>query len=236
MLGAVAAAEIFTLLACVVLLVVGRNATAEDLGFSLRPLPRDIVYGAVGFLASAPLVYGIQQFFIDVVKIQYEHPLLEALKEKKDPATIAIVTFTAVVAAPLVEEFFFRVLLQGWLEKLDVLHKQKPHARIVEEPQESAEPVIEIVGEPSAVAEKSAAATGLGGLPLGGVPILISSVLFALVHLGHGAAPIPLFVFALVLGYLYQKTHRIWPSLVAHYALNALSMANLFLAPMPAAN
>jgi membrane protease YdiL (CAAX protease family) len=237
MLGAVAAAEIFTLLACVVLLVVGRNATAEDLGFSLRPLPRDIVYGAVGFLASAPLVYGIQIFFVYVVNIQYDHPLLEALKEKKDPATIAIVTFTAVVAAPLVEEFFFRVLLQGWLEKLEVLRKQKPHARIVEEPQESAEPVIEIVGEPSAdIAEMPAATTGLGGLPLGSVPILISSVLFALVHLGHGAAPIPLFVFALVLGYLYQKTHRIWPSLVAHYALNALSMAMLFLAPMPAAN
>jgi membrane protease YdiL (CAAX protease family) len=97
--------------------------------------------------------------------------------------------------------------------------------------------VIEIVGEPSAdIAEMLAATTGLGGLPLGSVPILISSVLFALVHLGHGAAPIPLFVFALVLGYLYQKTHRIWPSLVAHYALNALSMAMLFLAPMPAAN
>jgi membrane protease YdiL (CAAX protease family) len=77
-------------------------------------------------------------------------------------------------------------------------------------------------------------AVGWGGLPLGSVPILISSLFFALMHLGHGAAPVPLFFYALALGYLYNRTHRIAPSIVAHLALNSTSMAMLFLAPLPA--
>ena len=51
-------------------------------------------------------------------------------------------------------------------------------------------------------------------------PILISSLVFSLFHLGHGPAPISLFFLSLVLGYLYQRTQRIWPSLVVHTLLN----------------
>jgi membrane protease YdiL (CAAX protease family) len=59
-------------------------------------------------------------------------------------------------------------------------------------------------------------------------PILLSSALFALMHWGQGLAPIPLFFFAVVLGYVYQRTHRLWPSLVAHALLNAGSLALLW--------
>jgi membrane protease YdiL (CAAX protease family) len=37
-----------------------------------------------------------------------------------------------------------------------------------------------------------------------------------------------LFVLALVLGWLYQRTHRLWPSVALHTALNATSVAMLF--------
>lgn len=60
-------------------------------------------------------------------------------------------------------------------------------------------------------------------------PIVISSLAFALAHLGHGFEPIPLFFLALVLGYLYQRTHRLWPSMVVHFALNSCSMFVLWL-------
>jgi membrane protease YdiL (CAAX protease family) len=69
---------------------------------------------------------------------------------------------------------------------------------------------------------------GLRAWPRGLVPVLVSSAAFALMHLGHGLDPIPLFVLALVLGYLYFKTHRLLPSLVVHMALNALAMAQLW--------
>ena len=65
---------------------------------------------------------------------------------------------------------------------------------------------------------------------LGVVPICISSLVFALLHVGQGAAPIPLFVLALGLGYLYQRTGQLLPCIIVHMLLNGTSMAILWLA------
>jgi membrane protease YdiL (CAAX protease family) len=56
------------------------------------------------------------------------------------------------------------------------------------------------------------------------VPILVSSLLFAVAHFGYGPEPIPLFFLAIVLGYIYQRTHRILPSIVTHATFNAFAM------------
>ena len=61
-------------------------------------------------------------------------------------------------------------------------------------------------------------------MPYGVVPIVISSFLFGMAHLGHGPDPIPLFVLALILGYVYQRTHRIVPCIVLHMLFNAFSL------------
>jgi membrane protease YdiL (CAAX protease family) len=61
----------------------------------------------------------------------------------------------------------------------------------------------------------------------GTVPIIGSSLLFAGVHWGQGPAAVPLFFFALMLGYLYYQTHRVLPVIVAHAALNLFSMIQL---------
>jgi hypothetical protein len=50
---------------------------------------------------------------------------------------------------------------------------------------------------------------------------------FATMHLGQGPAPVPLFILALGLGYLYQRTHRIWPSLEVHELVNLLAVLRL---------
>jgi len=59
--------------------------------------------------------------------------------------------------------------------------------------------------------------------------VVLSAFLFAAMHLGQGPAPIPLFFLALVLGYLYQRTHRIWAPLVVHFLLNTSTLAMLWL-------
>lgn len=56
-------------------------------------------------------------------------------------------------------------------------------------------------------------------------PIAVSSLAFALAHAGQGWAPVPLFVVAIVLGYLYRQTHRIAPIIAMHMTFNALSLA-----------
>jgi len=67
-------------------------------------------------------------------------------------------------------------------------------------------------------------------IPLGLVPILISSSTFAALHAGYGPDPIPIFILALGLGYVYSRTHRIWPGLVLHMSLNGSSTVALMLA------
>jgi membrane protease YdiL (CAAX protease family) len=61
-------------------------------------------------------------------------------------------------------------------------------------------------------------------------PILISGTLFALAHLGHGVAPASLLPLGMALGYVYQRTHRIVPSMVCHALFNAFSLLMLWLA------
>jgi membrane protease YdiL (CAAX protease family) len=62
-------------------------------------------------------------------------------------------------------------------------------------------------------------------------PILITSVIFALLHFDNGAAPIPLFFLSLGLGYLYRQTGNITAPMVVHMCLNALTMIAGFTGP-----
>lgn len=48
--------------------------------------------------------------------VPYEHPLVSFLQEHRDPVAVALALVAAVVVAPVAEEFFFRRVLQGWLE------------------------------------------------------------------------------------------------------------------------
>src|SRR5262249_51163868 len=149
------------------------------------------------------------------------------VQHQPDRLTWLIVTTSAVIVAPLSEEFFFRSLLQGWFEKIELTFAQNPNPII---------PANDATGEsPIDSTDLSSSGNkcphGILNLPLGSLPILASSLLFSLTHFGQGAAPIPLFVLALVLGFLYQRTHRLLPSSVVHFLLNASTMVLLFLVP-----
>lgn len=51
----------------------------------------------------------------------YRHVIVDFLAANRDPLSVGLVWFAAVVAAPIAEEVLFRGLLQGWLEaRLDV--------------------------------------------------------------------------------------------------------------------
>jgi membrane protease YdiL (CAAX protease family) len=60
------------------------------------------------------------------------------------------------------------------------------------------------------------------------LPIFISSAIFALLHYSHGPDWVPLFLLAAGMGYLYQRTHRLVPSLIVHALLNAFSLWGLW--------
>jgi hypothetical protein len=61
------------------------------------------------------------------------------------------------------------------------------------------------------------------------LPIGLSAIIFALLHFSHGPDWVALTLLACGMGYLYQRTHRLVPSLVVHALLNSLSMWGLWL-------
>jgi len=54
-----------------------------------------------------------------------EHPLLIALEKGRTPTKVALAVLLAAVVAPVTEEIFFRLLLQGWLEKVEMLARRR---------------------------------------------------------------------------------------------------------------
>jgi membrane protease YdiL (CAAX protease family) len=194
--------SVLTVASAVVVLRQFRDADARDLGFDASRLRGDIRLGIAAFAAVSVPVYAMQLALVQFVLSK--HPLVEVLQHNGDPGWRLCLSsaISAVIVAPLVEEFLFRVVLQGWLESL------------VQSQYEGA----------------PASRGAVVHLPPRRfwTPIVFSSAAFALMHASHGPDVLPLFFFALALGYLYQQTHRIWPSLVVHLSLNACTLASLF--------
>ena len=69
---------------------------------------------------------------------------------------------------------------------------------------------------------------GVLGLPHGTFPIFVSALLFGLAHFGYGPEPVPIFMLGLALGFVYQRTHKIVPSIVAHSLFNLFTMVVLW--------
>jgi membrane protease YdiL (CAAX protease family) len=184
---------------------------------------------------------------------------------------------SAIIVAPATEEFFFRVLLQGWLEALQ--HRWRRHvptlrrlvplgagpivltslvfARMhfrVDSPTYSAaflvlllalDGVAKVVSLVFAIVflrwRAGATAADLGWAPqklvgdveLGftsflavAVPVYaMQAVLSARLPAYIAPDPIPLFFFAVALGFLYFRTHRIVPLIILHAIFNGASLA-----------
>lgn len=154
------------------------------------PRWRDDLTVAVGGLALvlAPLL--VIAAVLDRI-VSYTHPVVTLLQQQRDPVAVGLVVLAAVVVAPVAEEFFFRRVLQGWLE-----------ARL-----------------PGA---DGAAAIGL------------SAAAFAAAHLGHGLAPVPLFIFGLALGVIARATGSLVPCVLVHSLFNAVGVGLLLAAPRAA--
>lgn len=97
-----------------------RGADAAALGFR-SPGLLHAVRLAVGGVALVQLPLLLMAAGLNAI-VPYEHPILEFLDDARGPAAALVVFTSAVVIAPLAEEFFFRRVLQGWLEKRFAAH------------------------------------------------------------------------------------------------------------------
>ncbi len=102
----------------VALLVFLTGASATDLGFSTKGAHRDLIYGLVAFGAVLLPIIGINVTLNLIFDPQNEHPILAMLKNGTPPTHVWLTSIlAAVMVAPVVEEFVFRGIFQGYLEK-----------------------------------------------------------------------------------------------------------------------
>jgi membrane protease YdiL (CAAX protease family) len=218
------------------------KATQRDVGLPVlaSELGRDFRIGAVACLAALVPVIGLQALLISALGPPTEHPIVQIVVKDPQPLVMGLSFVAAVFVAPVCEEVAFRLLLQGWLEKwedqlLFVPTSDEP-SQMVEMMESGRQGDMEIDAADTSAGLSasetphltfSAPARGVFGLPHGWLPILASSLLFSLAHLGHGTDPLPLFFLAIILGYSYQRTHHIVPSIVTHMLFNLLSLISL---------
>src|SRR5690606_6634546 len=107
--------------AAVVFLVAMFRATSRDFGLpsSFRQFLQDVRLGALGWLAAVVPAVLVQVVLQMIYHDPTQHPLVESILKDPQPAMLIAAFLAAVVVAPLLEEFVFRVLLQGWLERLE---------------------------------------------------------------------------------------------------------------------
>ncbi|MEA1951459.1 MAG: CPBP family intramembrane glutamic endopeptidase [Planctomycetota bacterium] len=213
------------------------------------------------------------------VDVETSHAIVQLFRGG-NPWMILFCVVSAVVVAPIVEEFLFRVLLQGWLERMDrqlrpmlpVLRRLVPwgvaplvlsslvfamvHFRVASPPMNTRYLLSMMVGNSlvgistsvfailllriknGATASDLGFAGGkfpqdvcLGLAAAAGVifPVFIlQAVMTAVLPKWIAADPLPLFCFAVALGFLYCRTHRVVASIVLHMSLNATSLVMLW--------
>lgn len=219
--------------------------------FDITKLGSDIELGCRWFLMLVAPVVLLQ--LILTRWFPTKHPLIEMLKNSGDLSFLPIATYAAVVAAPIFEETFFRLFLQGWLEKLQITmlrtgsgmdDKADRDAVLMGGASSSQLPAnaslvaslnrsnSEFIEESSshfvADSEPESDFDSTTQRPVLWLPILVSSGLFAIAHFSHGPDWIPLFFLAIGLGYLYQRTGRIQACIVVHILVNALGVLQLW--------
>ena len=219
-------------------LAVLSDAKPRDLGVDSfwTQAGRDTAVGALACLAAFVPIFAIQALLFSLQEAPAKHPLVTMVEDHPNWIAMTVVVIAAVIIAPICEEITFRLLLQGWLEKWEDQKQGRPMTPIATELDDAVGDAIEAIDSPpsdTTVDEQSIAMGepprfGLAGLPYGWTPILLSSAAFALAHLGHGTDPIPLFPLAVILGYTYQRTHRILPSIVAHALFNSATVVALW--------
>lgn len=232
-------AELIALAAMWTWLYARYRIALPEIGIEPKRVSQDVYLGLTASVMILPPVVGLQSILTRL--IPYTHDTMNQVIESQSASIVAAAFVSAGIGAPLLEEFLYRLFLQGWLMRLvdgfsSVLKAQKNNSemdqvatlliggRTVEQEQWSE--------SESGDEKQSAKSPSKNRVPwwLMLFPIISSSALFALAHFGQGPAPISLFFFAFAVGGLFALTHRIIPCIVVHMALNFWSLTLLALA------
>ena len=196
--------------------------------------------GFVAFLLIAPIIYAVQLIAVQI-RDRNEHPVELMMLEDFTGRVAILAIVSAVLLAPAVEELLFRGLFQGWLTRLlagmpqtrnhppptstgsPTNHRRAPDWRCHRFC--SAEPVASPPEAEVGRVERDCVLSEGPQPGAIGLPVLLTSSVFALVHMPQWPAPLAIFLLSLGLGLLYQRTGSLVASFVLHAAFNGAEHA-----------
>jgi membrane protease YdiL (CAAX protease family) len=201
------------------------RARAEDFGLAWNRLREDAQAGFLAFLLIAPIVYAVQVLAVQIWE-RNEHPLERMMLENFTGPVAILAIVSAVILAPAVEELLFRGLFQGWLTRILVVKPDGPEPLASDVDGGIDE---EITTETPEEESRTPLFPRIPNAVRSAVPVLLTSSLFALVHMPQWPAPVAIFLLSLGLGTLYQRTGSLVASFVLHSAFNGFSTLTLIL-------
>jgi membrane protease YdiL (CAAX protease family) len=217
----------------------------DQIGLTWRRLSRNCLWGVDGWQILTPASIALNYAVIALYGSQgasnvQEHPLVLLAHQGLTLGELFLFIAAVTMTAPVMEEILFRGALQSWLEN-------RP---------EAAPFVMLLALLASVPTEKNtwvaAWTQGSGALVLHCAPFLFvvalnliywvvywtrtsawsalfaASTLFAAVHSFAWPSPVPLFLLALGLGWLAQRTRSLAGPIVLHGLFNAVNCALLF--------
>ena len=213
-----------------------RYSDIRAAGIYRATFAKDLKLGLAGFLLFVPPMLMLQAVLTNFW--EYEHPTLNLISPDSPLISIVSAWWGATIVAPINEEILFRVVLLGWLLRCfanphDVwgaIAGGNPNIGGIspvasEEKGATFQPVHKDEINPWISPSTGDAQLTKYSHRKTWPPVLIVALLFALVHIGQGPAPIPIFFLALGLCLMYRQTGSVVPCIVTHFLLNTFSMS-----------
>jgi membrane protease YdiL (CAAX protease family) len=192
-------------------LVSRTGSTAADLGLTSNHASLQIQRGIVGGLMLVPVAFSLNYAAQKIWK-PVPHDLVKVIARGESSTTWVLGAFMAVVMAPIVEEFLFRGVLLGALNRLAAGQS----ASEIDPELTSQDVVLHPMPDGWSLFTSNAAL----------------SLLFGMLHVTFWPTPIPLFFVSLALGAMYQRTGSLIAPIVMHAILNGVSTLLLMLTIM----
>jgi membrane protease YdiL (CAAX protease family) len=204
-----------------------RRDGLRRLGLQPGRLVRGILAGLATLFVLYPIVLVISQITVVILHMAKQpdpapNEVLQFVTESHQRGIVGLAIFVAVVVAPFFEELAFRGFLQTLLSNL-FAWSLRPKAAV----QQAALPILE--QQPTVADPILSYATQLPRPDHEVTPIarwsavIITAVCFALVHRELAFMP-PLFVLAVGLGYVYERTGNLWANIATHSLFNGLQI------------